>query len=170
MVALISVRNSSAVTPKPQLSLPTGPTNRSATSAAAASIIVSIATLNVFYGLLIFFTAGKYIYSLPDWFATGIFWFEFDWGKDSSYGVNLQIFGAAWQQLSRAIELDPRSPDALNLAGVLFEMQKDYERARKLYGKAIKYGPYHEPAQQNMRRMFELFSFGSSNEPFNLGE
>jgi DNA-binding response OmpR family regulator len=84
--------------------------------------------------------------------------------------INLQIFGAAWRQLSRAIELDPRSPDALNLAGVLFEMQKDYERARKLYGKAIKYGPYHEPAQQNMRRLFELFNFGASNEPFNLGE
>src|SRR3954454_684621 len=40
------------------------------------SIIVSVATLNVFYGLLIFVTGGKYIYSLPDWFATGIFWFE----------------------------------------------------------------------------------------------
>src|SRR3981081_4766066 len=52
------------------------------------SIIVSIATLNIFYGLLIFFTGGKYIYSLPDWFATGIFWVEFEWGKDASYGVN----------------------------------------------------------------------------------
>jgi simple sugar transport system permease protein len=59
------------------------------------SIIVSVATLNIFYGLLIFFTGGKYIYSLPDWFATGIFWFEFDWGKDTSYGVNLQILALA---------------------------------------------------------------------------
>jgi len=40
------------------------------------SIIVSVATLNVFYGLLIFVTGGKYIYSLPDWFATGMFLFE----------------------------------------------------------------------------------------------
>jgi simple sugar transport system permease protein len=46
------------------------------------SIIVSVATLNIFYGLLVFFTGGKYIYSLPDWFATGIFWLEFEWGKD----------------------------------------------------------------------------------------
>jgi simple sugar transport system permease protein len=71
------------------------------------SIIVSVATLNVFYGLLIFFTGGKYIYSLPDWFSTGIFWFEFDWGKDSSYGVNLQIlilglgFLVTWLLLNR---------------------------------------------------------------------
>ena len=40
-------------------------------------IIVTIATLNIFYGLLIFVTGGNYIYSLPDWFATGIFWFEY---------------------------------------------------------------------------------------------
>src|SRR3954454_86600 len=53
------------------------------------SIIVSIATLNIFYGLLNFFTGGKYIYSLPDWFATGMFWFEFEWGKDTSYGAKL---------------------------------------------------------------------------------
>src|SRR5256885_8729254 len=59
------------------------------------SIIVSVATLNIFYGLLIFFTGGKYIYSLPDWFATGVFWFEFEWGKDTSYGVNLQILALA---------------------------------------------------------------------------
>src|SRR3954454_15783273 len=73
------------------------------------SIIVSVATLNIFYGLLIFFTGGKYIYSLPDWFATGIFWFEFEWGKDSSYGVNLQILALAlaflvtWLLLNRTI-------------------------------------------------------------------
>ena len=59
------------------------------------SIIVSVATLNIFFGLLIFFTGGKYIYALPDWFATGIFWFEFEWGKDTSYGVNLQILALA---------------------------------------------------------------------------
>src|SRR5713226_7389868 len=72
------------------------------------SIIVSVATLNVFYGLLIFFTGGKYIYSLPDWFATGIFWLEFEWGKDTSYGVNLQILALAvcflvtWLLLNRS--------------------------------------------------------------------
>src|ERR1700716_4623250 len=71
------------------------------------SIIVSVATLNIFYGLVIFFTGGKYIYSLPDWFATGIFWFEFEWGKDTSYGVNLQIlvlavcFLLTWLLLNR---------------------------------------------------------------------
>jgi simple sugar transport system permease protein len=71
------------------------------------SIIVSVATLNIFYGLLIFFTGGKYLYSLPDWFSTGIFWFEFEWEKDRTYGVNLQIlalglcFLLTWLLLNR---------------------------------------------------------------------
>src|SRR5207253_10889732 len=55
------------------------------------SIIVSVATLNIFYGLLIFFTGGKYIYSFPGLFSSWIFWFVFGWGNDSSYGVNLHI-------------------------------------------------------------------------------
>jgi FixJ family two-component response regulator len=84
--------------------------------------------------------------------------------------LNLQAFGIAWTYLARTLELNSKSPDALNLAGVFFEMQEDYERARKLYGKAIKYGPYYEPAQQNMRRIFELFHFGSSREPLAFGE
>jgi FixJ family two-component response regulator len=84
--------------------------------------------------------------------------------------LNLQVFERAWTHLARALELNSKSPDALNLAGVFFEMQEDYDRAKKLYGQAIKYGPYYEPAQQNMRRIFELFHFGSSKEPLALGD
>ncbi len=84
--------------------------------------------------------------------------------------LNLRAFDPSWKHLARALELNPGSPEALNLAGVYFEMQEDYDRARNLYGKAIKYGPYYEPAQQNMRRIYELFQFGSSKEPFAFGE
>ncbi len=84
--------------------------------------------------------------------------------------INLQLFDAAWKHLARALELNAGSPEALNLAGIYFEMQEDFDRARKLYGKAIKFGPYFEPAQQNMRRIYELFHFGASKEPFNLGD
>jgi simple sugar transport system permease protein len=91
------------------------------------SIIVSIATLNVFYGLLIFFTGGKYIYSLPDWFATGIFWFEFEWGKDTSYGVNLQVlalivcFLVTWLLLNRT-----------NIGRQIYAMGGNADAARRL--------------------------------------
>ena len=55
------------------------------------------------------------------------------------------------------------------MAGVLFEMNEDYDGAKKYYGRAIALDKNYEPAQQNMRRIFELFNFGSSKERFNLG-
>ena len=33
------------------------------------AIIITIATMNVFYGFLIFFTGGKWLYNFPEWFA-----------------------------------------------------------------------------------------------------
>lgn len=72
-----------------------------------SSIIVSIATLNIFYGLLVFVTGGKYIYSLPEWFADGIYWFEYVDADEISYGLNLQIlalfvmFTLTWLLLNR---------------------------------------------------------------------
>jgi simple sugar transport system permease protein len=72
-----------------------------------SSIIVTIATLNLFYGLLVFVTGGRYIYSLPDWFAKGIWWFEFVDKDQVSYGINLQIlllvacFVLTWLILNR---------------------------------------------------------------------
>ncbi len=72
-----------------------------------SSIIVSIATLNIFYGLLIFFTRGKYITSLPKFFRDGIWWFEYDDASGTPYALNLQIlvlvlaFASAWLLLNR---------------------------------------------------------------------
>jgi simple sugar transport system permease protein len=70
------------------------------------SIIVTIATLNLFYGILIFVTRGNYIYSLPDWFAAGISWFEFE--RDQiPYYINFQmlmlvaVFAMTWFLLNR---------------------------------------------------------------------
>jgi simple sugar transport system permease protein len=91
------------------------------------SIIVSVATLNIFYGLLIFFTGGKYIYSLPDWFATGIFWFEFEWGKDSSYGVNLQILALALSFLVTWLVLN-----RTNIGRQIYAMGDNADAAQRL--------------------------------------
>src|SRR3954470_6964311 len=72
-----------------------------------SSIIVTIATLNIFYGLLVFITGGNYIYSLPDWFSHGVWWFEVLDADQVAYGINLQIlflvvsFAASWVLLNR---------------------------------------------------------------------
>ncbi|HUL64228.1 MAG TPA: ABC transporter permease [Burkholderiaceae bacterium] len=72
-----------------------------------SSIIVSIATLNIFYGLLIFVTGGKYITSLPKFFRDGIWWFGYEDASGVPYALNLQIlvlvsaFVIAWVLLNR---------------------------------------------------------------------
>jgi simple sugar transport system permease protein len=71
------------------------------------SIIVTIATLNIYYGILMFVTSGKYIYSLPDWFARGIWWFEYVDADQIPYALNFQIlmlvvvFVLTWLLLNR---------------------------------------------------------------------
>lgn len=71
-----------------------------------SSIIVTIATLNIYYGILVFFTHGNYIYTLPDWFAQGINWPILS-AYHQTYAVNLQIlllfvsFAAVWVLLAR---------------------------------------------------------------------
>jgi DNA-binding response OmpR family regulator len=82
--------------------------------------------------------------------------------------INLRDFSAARANLISALELNPDSPQALNLAGVMFEMREEFEQARRYYGRAIKVNKDFAPAQSNMRRIYELFHFGSSKEPFNL--
>src|SRR6266403_597616 len=84
--------------------------------------------------------------------------------------INLRAFAKARLHLAKALELNAKSVDALNLAGVLAELLEDYDKAKKYYGRAIKLDKSYEPAQQNMRRLFEVDQFGSSKEPVNLGE
>jgi FixJ family two-component response regulator len=83
--------------------------------------------------------------------------------------LNLRSFALARIHLLKALELNTKSVEAFNLAGVLAEMLDDYDKAKKYYGQAIRLDKNYEPAQQNMRRLFELQHFGSSSEPFHLG-
>ncbi|HEY5779934.1 MAG TPA: response regulator [Terrimicrobiaceae bacterium] len=84
--------------------------------------------------------------------------------------INLCHFKEAREQIAKALEIRTDSEEAFNLGGVLFEMLEDYDSAKRYYGEAIRLNRNYEPAQQNMRRIYELFHFGSSKEPFNLGE
>jgi two-component system, OmpR family, response regulator len=84
--------------------------------------------------------------------------------------INLRAFAKARLHLAKALELNAKSVDAFNLAGVLAELLEDYDKAKKYYGRAIKLDKNYEPAQQNMRRLFQMDQFGSSTEPVNLGD
>ena len=71
------------------------------------SIIATLGTLNAFYGLLVFVTRGNYIYTLPDWFDSGINLLEFRDAEQNYYSLNFQmiasvlVLGIAWFILRR---------------------------------------------------------------------
>jgi DNA-binding response OmpR family regulator len=67
--------------------------------------------------------------------------------------------------LLRAAPLGEKDPAFHNLMGLLAELRENFSEARKHYGKAISLDGKFAPAQQNMRRMYELREFGHSNEP-----
>ena len=52
--------------------------------------------------------------------------------------LNLRSFAMARIHLVKALELNTRSVEAFNLAGVLAEMLDDVDKAKKYYGQAIK--------------------------------
>jgi simple sugar transport system permease protein len=90
------------------------------------SIIVSIATLNIFYGLLIFITRGNYITTVPDYFYDGINWFEFQLGR-RSYAVNLQILLLFGSFILTAILLK-----ATNIGRQIYAMGGNPDAAQRL--------------------------------------
>ncbi len=55
------------------------------------SIVITIATFNAYFGLLMFFSGGRFIYDLPDWWTDRIFIFE----HQSASGV--------WSELTLAV-------------------------------------------------------------------
>jgi len=94
-----------------------------------SSIIVTIATLNIFYGLLIFFSGGKYIFSLPAGLAEGIYWVFHTDADGNDYAINLQIlilvlaFALAWPFMSltnigRQIYAVGSNPEAARRVGI----------------------------------------------------
>ncbi len=60
---------------------------------------MSIATLNIFYGLLIYITGGDYITTVPDYFYDGINWFEFSGGGRAPALCGQPADGAVVRQL-----------------------------------------------------------------------
>ncbi|MGA2496474.1 MAG: response regulator [Tepidisphaeraceae bacterium] len=72
--------------------------------------------------------------------------------------------------LIKAEDLGHEDEAYYNLVGVYHEVRRRWRLARKFYGKAIKTNGGYEPAQQNMRRIYELYTFGASREPVALGD
>ena len=66
--------------------------------------------------------------------------------------------------VSAAEQKDKSTADYFNLLGVIYEAQQKWRLARKFYGKAMRADKHYKPAQLNMRRIYELYTFGRSKQ------
>ena len=71
------------------------------------SIVVTIATFNAYFGLLMFFSGGKSIYTLPDWWGTRVILFEHQSADGSwseltlPFAVMVVCVGMTWLLIRR---------------------------------------------------------------------
>ena len=79
-------------------------------------------------------------------------------------------FSEARTLLESAIEQGGADAALQNLLGVVYEAQRNWRQARKHYGKAIRTDGNFAPARQNMRRWYELFTFGRTEHAILLGD
>ena len=80
-----------------------------------------------------------------------------------------RAFATARIHLVKALDLNANSAAGFNLAGVLSELLKDHEKAKKCYAFAITIDKNYEPAKQNMRRLLDVEILGSCSAPIDLG-
>ena len=78
-------------------------------------------------------------------------------------------FDEAETLLSEARQYAPHDCVAWNLLGAVHECRGEWKQARRCYGKAVADDKRFAPAQQNLRRLYELYTFGHSQEPLAFG-
>src|SRR6476619_2459149 len=81
-----------------------------------------------------------------------------------------EAWGQAEALLMRAGAIAGHDPAFFNLVGVLREVEENKASAAEFYGRAIRADSNYAPAQQNMRRLFELRNFGHTDQQVALGD
>lgn len=80
-------------------------------------------------------------------------------------------FTAAENLLMKVAERkEQHTAEYFNLLGIVYEAQRKWRLARKCYGKAMRADKRYEPAQLNMKRIYELYTFGRSKQHVVLGD
>lgn len=90
--------------------------------------------------------------------------------RDASRSLCLGHVHEAEAILRSISQKQPRHAGWLNLMGLICESRGDWRRARQFYGRAMRADRAFAPAEQNMRRWYELFTFGRTNLPVALGD
>jgi CheY-like chemotaxis protein len=79
-------------------------------------------------------------------------------------------FATAEGLLLKAADLARDDAAYYNLLGIIYEARKQRRLAKKFYGKAMRANRGYVPAQQNMRRLYELDTFGRTASGVALGD
>ena len=90
--------------------------------------------------------------------------------QDACIAIRLGCLNEAGAILGSVGNRGRRDAAWLNLRGVVYEARGDWRRAHRFYGKAMRADRRFAPAEQNMRRWFELFTFGHTRWPVALGD
>jgi hypothetical protein len=89
---------------------------------------------------------------------------------DAAVLIRMGHFQRAHDALSSYDRVFTSDPAYLNLLGVINEARDQRSIARRFYGIAICSDPSFMPAQLNMRRIYELDTFGHTQLPVSLGD
>ncbi|MDR3633117.1 MAG: response regulator [Isosphaeraceae bacterium] len=88
----------------------------------------------------------------------------------AKWALNRRQFDEAEAYLKQAVGLDEHSAEVHNLMGVLHELRNEHDASYRCYKAALKADRRYEPAQHNMARYYERFTFGASEVPVDLGD
>src|SRR5689334_18158380 len=79
------------------------------------------------------------------------------------------ICDGKWEDAEKALARDPQlvrhDAACLNLRGIVLQARGQWSQARRFYGKAARINGGYLPAEQNLRRFYELNTFGRSKLP-----
>lgn len=104
------------------------------------------------------------VYAPPE--AVG--WEEHDRAALISAARSAMLSGR-WEQaeaiLASAPEMAHSDATCLNLRGILHEARHEWKLARRCYGRAMRAQRHYTPAEQNLRRLYEMTTFGQSRLP-----
>jgi len=89
--------------------------------------------------------------------------------------IRLALHAADFTQAESLLETaaqrrNQQAAEYFNLLGILYEAQRKWRLARKCYGRAISTDGKYSPSQMNMRRLYELHTYGKSSQPVILDE
>ena len=85
--------------------------------------------------------------------------------------LRLADYSSAESLLEKAAQRkNQHTAEYFNLLGILYEAHHKWRLARKCYGKAISSDKRFEPAQANLRRLYELHTYGRSSQGVVLGD